>query len=162
MTDVVPPVTTGVLPAVDSQTKKTYLNPYWSNKENRHLIVTIRFPNGKESMSSIQDKDGTNPDMKAVLEEFSEEEIDENTRKGIQQRDENVKKQVERKESHMLRVKQESLFAAKLEAFEIDTIKKSSNTKIKRLIRKSKSIMEVQAYCSILLMQEIENEENEK
>ena len=25
--------------------KKKYLNPYWSNKDNRHLIVTIELAN---------------------------------------------------------------------------------------------------------------------
>lgn len=145
----------------DTVSTKEYLNPYWSNKENRHVIVTIRFPNGKESMASIQDKDGTNPDMRALLEKYTEEEIDENTRRGLERRNQKIKQQAERQEARINRSKQEALFAAKLEAFEIDAVKESKNMKLKRLIRKSKSIMEVQAYCSILLMQEIENAEEE-
>lgn len=145
----------------DTPPAKQYLNPYWSNKENRHLIVTIKFPNGKESMASIQDKDGTNPDMIAVLQQFTEEEIDENTQRGLDRRNTRIKQQAERREAQQSRAKQEALFAAKLSAFEIDAVKESKNTKLKRLIRKSKSIMEVQAYCSILLMQEIENAEEE-
>ena len=158
MTDVVPPVTTGVLPVVDSQTKKTYLNPYWSNKDNRHLIVTIEQPNGQNSLASIMDPDGTNPDMKAVLEQYTEEDIDANTQEGLDRRNENIKRQMERRESQQARAKQEALFNCKLEAFEVEGIKNSKNTELKRMIRKSKSIMEVQAYATILLMKELEND----
>ena len=137
--------------------KKKYLNPYWSNKENRHLIVTIEQSNGQTSMASIQDSDGTNPDMKAVLEQYTEDEIDDNTKKGLDRRNENIKRQMERRESQAARGRQEMLFNCKLEAFEIDTIKNSKNIELKRMIRKSKSIMEVQAYATILLMKDLEN-----
>ena len=137
--------------------KKKYLNPYWSNKENRHLIVTIEQSNGQTSMASIQDSDGTNPDMKAVLEQYTEDEIDDNTKKGLDIRNENIKRQMERRESQAVRGRQEMLFNCKLEAFEIDAIKNSKNTELKRMIRKSKSVMEVQAYATILLMKELEN-----
>jgi hypothetical protein len=139
--------------------KKKYLFPYWSNKENRHLIVTIENPNGQSNMASIMDPDGTNPDMKLVLEQYTEDEIDKNTQDGLDRRNENIKRQMERRESQMVRGKQESLFNCKLEAFEVDAIKNSKNTEMKRKIRKSKSIMEVQAYATILLMKELENDE---
>ncbi len=139
--------------------KKKYLFPYWSNKENRHLIVTIENTNGQSNMASIMDPDGTNPDMKLVLEQYTEDEIDKNTQDGLDRRNENIKRQMERRESQMVRGKQESLFNCKLEAFEVDAIKNSKNTEMKRKIRKSKSIMEVQAYATILLMKELENDE---
>lgn len=137
--------------------KKKYLNPYWSNKDNRHLIVTIELANGQHSMASIQDPEGTNPDMKAVLEQYTEEEIDANTQEGLDRRNENIKRQMERRESQQARAKQEALFNCKLEAFEVEDIKNSKNAELKRMIRKSKSIMEVQAYATILLMKELEN-----
>lgn len=138
--------------------KKKYLNPYWSNKDNRHLIVTIEQPNGQHSLASIMDPDGTNPDMKAVLEQYTEEDIDTNTQEGLDRRNENIKRQMERRESQQARAKQEALFNCKLEAFEVEGIKNSKNTELKRMIRKSKSIMEVQAYATILLMKELEND----
>lgn len=138
--------------------KKKYLNPYWSNKDNRHLIVTIEQPNGQHSLASIMDADGTNPDMKAVLEQYTEEDIDANTQEGLDRRNENIKRQMERRESQQARAKQEALFNCKLEAFEVEGIKNSKNTELKRMIRKSKSIMEVQAYATILLMKELEND----
>jgi hypothetical protein len=138
--------------------KKKYLNPYWSNKDNRHLIVTIEQPNGQHSLASIMDPDGTNPDMKAVLDQYTEEDIDTNTQEGLDRRNENIKRQMERRESQQARAKQEALFNCKLEAFEVESIKNSKNVELKRMIRKSKSIMEVQAYATILLMKELENE----
>lgn len=138
--------------------KKKYLNPYWSNKDNRHLIVTIEQPNGQHSLASIMDPDGTNPDMKAVLQQYTEEDIDANTQEGLDRRNENIKRQMERRESQQARAKQEALFNCKLEAFEVEGIKNSKNTELKRMIRKSKSIMEVQAYATILLMKELEND----
>ena len=97
--------------------------------------------------------DGTNPDYKAILEEFGEETLDKNTQEGIRRRDEGVKKRLQRKETEAVRAKQEMLFGAKLQAFEIKAVKDSKNIELKRLIRKAKSPMEVQAYTTILLME---------
>jgi hypothetical protein len=143
------PVDTSVTEVETTPPKKIYKNPYWSNRDNRHLIVTIVQPNGKESLASIYDKEGTNPDMLAVLKQYTEEQIDENTRKALERRNDNIKKSAERRESQKARAKQEALFAAKLEAFEVDAMK--------RLIRKSKSILEAQAYATILMMKELED-----
>lgn len=156
------PANTSVEIASNTLNKKEYIFPYWSNKENRHLIVTIKHPNGKENLASIQDSDGTNPDMKAILEMYTEEDIDKNTQEGLLKRNENIKRGIERRESQKVRAKQEMLFNAKLEAFEIDTVKNSKHLELKKNIRKSKSIMEVQAYTAILLMKEFEDGEKEK
>jgi hypothetical protein len=64
---------------------------------------------------------------------------------------------MERQQSQVARGKQEVLFNYKLEAFEVEQIKNSKNTELKRMIRKSKSIIEVQAYATILIMKELEN-----
>lgn len=162
MNDVVASIDCEVtLAEEEPKVAKEYLNPYWSNKDQRHLIVLIKYPNGKESIASIMDPDGDNPDMKEVLAIYSEEEIDENTRKGLERRNENIKRQMERRESQAARAKQEALFNSKLQAFEIDLVKNSENTEIKKLIRKSKSVMEVQAYTAVLLMKEFENAKEE-
>lgn len=151
------PVDTSVTEVETTPPKKIYKNPYWSNRDNRHLIVTIVQPNGKESLASIHDREGTNPDMRAVLEQYTEEQIDDNTNKALERRNENIRRSAERRESQKARAKQEALFAVKLEAFEVDAIKNSKNTELKRLIRKSKSILEAQSYATILMMKELED-----
>ena len=150
-------VDTSVQQVSTSIRKKKYKNPYWSNKDNRHLIVTIEHEDGTNSMASIMDPDNTNKDMKEVLDQFTEEEIDANTKEGLDRRNQNIKLEMERRESQAARNMQEALFNCKLEAFEVEAIKNSKNTELKRMIRKSKSIMEVQAYATILLMKELEN-----
>jgi len=141
------------------KTKKfVYKDPYWSNKENKHIIVTLEYPDGRTATASIQDQDGSNPDYKAIIDEFGEELLDKNTEEGIRRRDEQVKKRLQRKEAESIRAKQEQLFGAKLQAFEISAVKESSNIELKRLIRKAKSPMEVQAYTTILLMETMDEQ----
>jgi hypothetical protein len=54
-------------------------------------------------------------------------------------------------------MQQETLFAAKLDAFEIPIIKTSTNRAAKAKIRKAKTLMEVTAYAIMLMMQEEAN-----
>lgn len=138
---------------------KKYEYPYWSNKDAKHIIATLVFEDGKKQTASIQGED--NPDFVAILEEFGEETLDKNTEEGIKRRDENVKRRAERNEASAMRAKQEALFNMKLESFNIDAVKNSKHKELKRLIRKSKSPMEVQAYTSVLLMKELEDPSDE-
>ena len=129
-----------------------YTHPYWSNKDAKHIVVVLEYDDGRKATASVQDMDGTNPDYIAILEEFGVEQLDKNTEEGIRRRDEGIKKRLQRKETEAVRAKQEQLFGAKLQAFEIDNVKDSSNIELKRLIRKAKSPLEVQAYTTILLL----------
>ena len=97
--------------------------------------------------------------LKFVSDEHSilKEQLDKNTEEGVKRRDEQIKKRLERKEAEAIRAKQEQLFGAKLQAFELDKIKDSSNVELKRLIRKAKSPLEVQAYTTILLLDDFMN-----
>ena len=144
----------------DKPRKKNYVykDPYWSNKGAKHMIVTLEYENGKKATASIQDEGGTNPDYQAILEEFGEEQLDKNTEEGVKRRDEQIKKRIQRKETEAVRARQERLFGAKLEAFEIGAVKESKNMNLKRLIRKAKSPMEVQAYTTILLMETLDEQ----
>ena len=75
----------------EKKNKYEFEFPYWSNKEAKHMIVTINYPNGTRATASIQDNDGSNPDYKRIMEEFGEEQIDANTEEGLKRRDENKK-----------------------------------------------------------------------
>ena len=108
-------------------------------------------------VASIKDTDGKNPDFIEVMEKFTMEEIDKNTQVRIDQRNQKIKHQVERQKVNRMRMEQEALFAAKLDAFEIDKIKKSKNRELKSKIRKARTVMEVTAYTVLLIMREDEN-----
>jgi hypothetical protein len=132
-------------------------NPYWANKEKQHVIAEFVYPEtGKRVTASIMN-DGTNRDFSDLMNMFSEEQIDANTKKRIDDRNLQIKQNIERQQVDRTRMQQEQLFAAKLDAFEIDVVKNSKNRELKSKIRKAKNIMEVTAYTVILLQQEEAN-----
>lgn len=138
-------------------TERTIENPYWSNKENQHLIVEFVYPEtGKRVTASIMN-DGNNRDFDEVMKKFSIEQIDANTKKRIDDRNKRIEQNIERQKVDKTRAQQEQLFAAKLDAFEIEAVKNSSNRELKSKIRRAKNFMEVTAFTVMLLMQEEAN-----
>lgn len=138
-------------------TNRTIENPYWANKEKQHVIAEFVYPDtGKRVTASIMN-DGTNRDFDELMKKYSVEQIDANTKKRVDDRNEHIKHNIERQKVDRTRMQQEQLFAAKLDAFEIDSIKASKNRELKSKIRKAKNIMEVTAYTVMLLQQEEAN-----
>ena len=138
-------------------TERTIENPYWSNKENQHLIVEFVYPEtGKRVTASIMN-DGNNRDYDEVMKKFSIEQIDANTKKRIDDRNKRIEQNIERQKVDKTRMQQEQLFAAKLDAFDIEAVKSSTNRELKSKIRKAKNLMEVTAFTVMLLMQEEAN-----
>ena len=131
-------------------------NPYWSNKDTKHVIAEFVYEDGKRQLASILG-DENNPDFKEIMELFTEEEIDANTKARLDKRDEQIRRNRERQEVDRSRMQQEALFAAKLDAFEIPTVKTSTNRAAKSKIRKAKTMMEVTAYTIMLMIQEEAN-----
>ena len=64
--------------AVIAETKD-YEEPFWLNKELQQVMVIIIYPDGKRLPASVSGEGG-NPDYIAIMEKFTEEDIDENTR----------------------------------------------------------------------------------
>ncbi|NBO69827.1 hypothetical protein EBV26_04985 [bacterium] len=140
-------------------TNRNIENPYWANKEKQHVIAEFYYPDtGKRVTASIMN-DGTNRDFDELMRKYSVEQIDANTKKRLDDRNEQIKHNIERQKVDRTRMQQEQLFAAKLDAFEIDSIKASKNRELKSKIRKAKNIMEVTAYTVMLLQQEEANAE---
>jgi hypothetical protein len=135
-----------------------YKNPKWINKEVRSLECEILM--GKEYQNCIVNagpaKDGfVNKDFDAIMELIGEEEVDRLTAIEDEKKEAEETKKKEQAEVHKNRVKQEALFEMKLEAFEIPLIKDSKNNEMKKNIRRAKSIVEVQAYSTILIQEEL-------
>jgi hypothetical protein len=153
---------------------RTYRNVTWTNIETKNAVnceILANLDNGSTQIftavvSKPDDGATVNEDWELIMERIGPEAIDEATTELVQekqakreqdriQREENNKRQAEFE-------KQELLFAYKLEAFEIETVKNSKDRATKALIRKSKSIPEVQAYTTILLMKELNNAEQQQ
>jgi len=134
-------------------------NPYWASKERQHIIAEFFYPDTNKRVTASIMNDGTNRDYEEIMRSYSVEQIDANTNRRKEERDNQIKQNLERQKVDKTRMQQEQLFAAKLDAFEIDVVKNSTNRELKSKIRKSKTFMEVTAYTVMLLMQEEANAE---
>jgi len=137
--------------------KRTIKNPYWANNTKKQIICEFHYENSETiETASITNTEEGNPDWKEIFETFTVEEIDNTTKTYLA---EHIKEREKRREIHkdeIERMKSDTLFDAKLEAFEIEIIKISKNREFKSRIRKAKSIMEVTALTAALIM--LENE----
>ena len=145
--------------------KKEWKHPFWENYQKDRITakLIINHSDGKTSSStatvSKYTRDGKlTEDYELIIAQNGIEKIDENTKEREdrhRQRHETEKRQ--QSESDQAR-KLEYLFNAKLEVFEIDAIKNSTNRKLKSKIRKAKNIYEMQAFLSLLVQEEYNNE----
>ena len=132
-------------------------NPYWGNNEKTQIICEFNYEGGPVLTASVSDTDNGNPDWKEILDTFTLEEIDKITKDYLKQELVDHEKRKEFEKDEIERMKSDSLFNAKLEAFDIEDIKNSKNRKFKSRIRKAKNIMEVTALTTALII--LENEE---
>ena len=135
--------------------------------ENRiTTILTITNDDGKVIKQQLTvnkfDKNGAeNPDYKELVESITLEKITQNTG----DREEKKKKQREAAEEERLSrekaVALQALFDAKIQAFEIDSIKNSNNRALKAKLRKAQNIVEVNIYSMMIVMEELKNEQEQ-
>jgi len=136
-----------------------YKNPVWLDKENRSMQAEILF--GDKYTPAIinagpASEGKVNKDYDAIIEMFGEQEIDKLTQIKEDEKQLDVERRLAQEEVHKNRIKQEALFNMKLEAFEIPEVKDSEEKELKKMIRKAKTIIEVNAYTTILLWREFE------
>lgn len=141
--------------------KTEIVNPLWEDGDTRERIKavqTITFEDGAtQSVPMMISKDS--PDWEAALAVRSEEEMDKIWSDHLERRANRQERQRQERKDQEARYKQEQLFAAKLELFEIDAIKESKDRAMKSKIRKAKSVLEAQVYASVLVMKaELESE----
>lgn len=137
--------------------KRTIVNPHWTNNARTILAAEFHYEDGRVVHAVISDTTDNNADWVEVKKNFSTEQLELNTRKRINEvNNENARKK-EQEEAQAQRKIQEELFAAKLKIFEVDAIKNSTNRVLKSKIRKSKSDVEALAYAAALLLDTINN-----
>ena len=144
---------------MSEETLPKYKNPIWQDKANRHIVCRMLQGNGEYAVVHINAAGGENADYDAVLEAYGEEELDRLTAEHKIEREQHEAVEKERAETMRARQKQEVLFNAKLEAFEIDEIKNSQNRDLKKRLRKAKSLIEINAYATLLIQEALANEE---
>ena len=148
---------------------KKYSDPVWGDNNKNSVLVTI-ITETEDGNILVQDasvsKDESNPDWQAIVKEYEETGIDNNTKAVVALNKENIiAKTAVRKEEQIAsieRVKQEKLFETKLAIFEIADIKSSKDRKIKSLIRKAPTEIEAMAYATALLLNVINETTKQK
>lgn len=134
--------------------KREIANARWANDRKTKVWCTFRYEDGKVLNAVVQDTEEGNPDWKEIMELFSIETLDKNTEEFLNGLKEQKKFEEQKHKERQETMKNEAIFNAKLEAFSIEEIKNSKNTELKSKIRKAKTIMEVTAYTSLLLITE--------
>ena len=148
---------------------KKYSDPVWGDNSKNSVLVTI-ITETEDGNILVQDasvsKDESNPDWQAIVKEYEETGIDNNTKAVVALNKENIiaktAAQKEERASSLERGKQEKLFETKLAIFEIENIKNSKDRKIKSLIRKAPTEIEAMAYASALLLNVINETPKQK
>lgn len=137
--------------------KRTIVNPHWINNARTMLAVEFRYDDGRVVNVTLSESDTSNPDLAEIKNSFSTAVIESNTAKQIAITNEMANRKALEDSAALDKQKQEELFAVKLEVFEIEAIKNSTNRLLKSKIRKSKSAIEVKAYAAALLLDEHNN-----
>ena len=144
---------------MSEETFPKYKDPIWHDKSNRAITCRIHQGDGEYAIAQIVAANGENADYDAVLEMYGEEEIDRLTAEHRAERIDQEKINKERALANQARHRQEVLFNMKLEAFEVEEIKNSTNRELKKRLRKSKTIVEVQAFATLLIQDTLNNAE---
>ena len=142
-------------------------NSFWETYDKNKITTILTTTNEDETVTTQQlivskfSTDGVeNPDFLEILESIGEEKINENTTA----RTEKKKAETEAKEQRKIedeKAKQlQILFEAKIQAFEIEQIKNSTNRLLKSKLRKAQNLIEVNIYSMMIVMEELANEES--
>lgn len=132
-------------------------NPRWSNDKKDQIVCEFHYPDGQVYRAAVSQTEQGNPDWEEIIRDFGVEFLDKETEKHIENQNKRKEIAEQRRQELAETTKTEALFNAKLDAFSIEEIKNSKNIALKSKIRKAKSIAEVLAYTSVLLMQELNN-----
>lgn len=157
--------------------ERTIETPYWGNDDKTQVICRFVYSDGRELEAAVMDTADGNPDWQEIMDNFTTEDIDVITNEIKQRRgrasaaiiDQKLKeinmteeekaeleaKKIAEQQTRVNRLKAEELFQAKLDAFEIEYVKNSTNRTMKSKIRKAKTIMEVQSMTTALILHEM-------
>ena len=137
--------------------KKTIKNPHWINNARTVLSAQFEYEDGRVVEATISESDVNNPDLHTIKQQFSQEQLEQNTRRRIKEINEERERERLKQEAAALRKQQEELFAVKLKIFEIEEVKNSTNNALKARIRRSKSDLEATAWAAAVLLNEFNN-----
>lgn len=142
-----------------------YNNPVWLNNDKSTIEVVEHSKIGKISREqnlvvekwNDDEKELENPLFNTIMSVYSEEEIDELTKKHNENQKQENKKEAEREREEEEVTRLQNLFRTKLDIFNIPSINESNDREFKSQIRKAKSNVEATALTVMLMMKEMEH-----
>ena len=139
---------------------------FWESYDQNRITSILTTTDDEERVTQQQltvsryAPDGSdNPDFLEIIEQLGEEKITENTNKRNKEKEDKRKAREQQRLEHEKARELEKLFEAKIQAFEIDTIKNSKNRILKSKLRKSKNLIEVNIYSMMIVMEEMNKNE---
>lgn len=120
-----------------------YIEPKWLIPEEKKQIEVNSVDDNGNRVKIIIPRDERNSDYKSLISQYTIQQIDKNTDESLRIFREMQSRKNQRDVENKARIDGEELFMAKLEAFEMDEVKNTTNKEFKRSIRKSKNKMEV-------------------
>lgn len=131
---------------------RTIKNPHWINNARTMLSAEFHYDDGRVVSAVISDTEKGNPDLQEIMRIYSTEEIEANTQRAIRKINTKKEAEAQAEQAKADRKKQEDLFAVKLKAFEIESVKSSQNRSLKSKIRRAKNDFEVLAYAAAVII----------
>ena len=135
---------------------RTFENPHYADNSRKTIVVDIINDDGTSVTASVgntPDGEKDNPDWKDIKKQFKTTEIEENTKKITDAQSANVAVQLAEIRAQEAKHKNEALFAAKVEAFEIEEVSNSKNRTLKAKIRKATNMIEIHAYAAAIILE---------
>ena len=136
---------------------KKISDPYYADASSNLVVCDFIYEDGTSSTVSIGNTpkgEKDNPDWKQVFKEFTHEEIKANTKLKEDSFHANQAGKIAEEKANIDKGKNEALFAAKVDAFEIAEVKASKNRSVKSKIRKATNLVEIFAYSAAIILEE--------
>ena len=133
---------------------------FYGNDARNLITFFLRMPDNSVQNHTIDKSNQHGPAWFWVKKTFTETELNEATKREISKINRMRKREEDEVKEMETKRKQEDLFQAKIDAFEIPIVADAQNRDVKSQIRKAKSIMEVTAYVGALVaLEQIKKEQ---
>jgi len=136
---------------------KTISDPYYADKSSNLIVCDFVYEDGTSNTVSIGNTpkgEKDNPDWKQVFREFTHEDIKANTVLKEDSYHANIAGKAAEEKAMIDKGKNEALFAAKVDSFEIAEVKASKNRALKSKVRKATNLVEIFAYTAAIILEE--------
>ena len=133
------------------------LEPYYADKSCDIIVATFEYEDGTSQTVSVGNTpkgEKDNPDWKEIFNTFTHDQIKESTKAKADVHHANAAVKMAEAKSLQDKAKNEALFAAKVDSFEIPEIKSSKNRALKSKVRKATNMIEIMAYSAVIILEE--------